>query len=141
MKSSRAEIDPVEMSKDGLTITVTVPLQLASRGGRKIILTPENAPAWVPRYKAVDDRLVHALARGYRWRMMLENGDYASTEAIADAEGLSRSFVSRLLRLTLLAPDLVEAILDGRHPPSMQAEALKGVIPHSWDGQRAKFAA
>lgn len=139
MKRARAEIDPVEMSQDGLTITVTVPLQMASRGGRKIILTPEDAPAWVPRYKAVDDRLVHALARGHRWRMMLEKGDYASAKALADAEGLSHSFVSRLLRLTFLAPDLVEAILDDRHPPSMQAEMLKGAIPHSWGEQRAKF--
>ncbi len=141
MKSMKTEINPVEMSEDGRTITVTVPLQLVSRGGRKIVLTPENAPVWVPRYQAVDERLIHALSRGHRWRMMLEKGVYDSTEAIADAENLSRSFVSRLLRLTLLAPDLVEAILDGRHPPSMQAEVLKGVIPHSWDEQRAKFAA
>lgn len=140
MKSAQAEIDPVVVSKDGRTITVTVPLQLVSRGGRKIILTPDNAPAWVPRYKAVDDRLIHALARGHRWRLMLERGDYDSANAIADAEGISRSFVCRLLRLTLLAPDLVEAILDGRHPPSMQAEVLKGAIPHCWAEQRAKFA-
>lgn len=140
MKNARAEIDPVELSDNGRTITVTVPLQLASRGGRKIILTPDNAPAWVPRYKAVDDRLVHALGRGHRWRMMLERREYASAEAIADAEGISRSFVCRLLRLTLLAPDLVEAILDGRHPPSIQAEVLKGIIPHSWAEQRARFA-
>jgi hypothetical protein len=141
MKSARAEIDPVVVSEDGRTITVTVPLQLVSRGGRKIILTPDKAPAWVPRYKAVDDRLIHALARGHRWRLMLERGDYDSANAIADAEGLSSSFVSRLLRLTLLAPDLVEAILDGRHSTSMQAEVLKGAIPHCWAEQRAKFAA
>ena len=72
---------------------------------------------------------------------MLERGDHDSADTIAKAERLTRSFVCHLLRLTLLAPDLVEAILDGRHPPSMQAEVLKDAIPHCWAEQRAKFTA
>lgn len=141
MGRSASQFNPVELSPDGRTITVTVPLQLAARGGRKIVLTPDHAPPWVPRVATVDDRLVYALARGYRWHRMLEKGEYTSAEAIAAKEGVSRSFVSRLLRLTLLAPDIVEAVLNGRHPASMQAEILKSALPLSWDQQRAKFTA
>jgi len=137
---SNAQFGPVEVSPDGRTMTVTVPLQLATRGGRKIVLTPDHAPPSVPRITMVDDRLVHALARGHRWQRMLEKGEYTSTEAIAAKEGVSRSFVSRLLRLTLLAPDIVEAILDGRHGGALQAEVLKGALPLNWDQQRSRFA-
>lgn len=139
MKRSIVQFNPVEVSSDGRTMTVTVPLQLATRGGRKIVLTPDHAPPWVPRISMIDDRLVNALARGYRWQCMLEKGEYSSTEAIAAKEGVSRSFVSRLLRLLLLAPDIIESVLDGRHPGSLQAEVLKGALPLSWDQQRDKF--
>lgn len=131
---------PVEVALNGRTITVTVPLNLVQRGGRKVVLAPDDAPAWVPRIAIVDNSLVHALARGHRWRRMLENGTHATAAAVAAAEGVSHSFVSRLLRLTLLAPDLIEAILDGRQSAALQGEALKGSIPLLWNEQRAKFS-
>jgi hypothetical protein len=64
---------------------------------------------------------------------MLEEGKYRSAGELAEAEGVTRSFVNRLLRLTLLAPDIQEAILDGRQPKGMQLEKLTRVMPMAWE--------
>jgi ParB-like chromosome segregation protein Spo0J len=80
--------------------------------------------------------LIRALARAHRWNRMLEAGRYRSAQEIADAEKIGRSFVSRLLRLTLLAPDIQEAILDGRQPKGMQREELTRAMPGLWEEQR-----
>lgn len=63
--------------------------------------------------------MVQALARGFRWRKLLETGVYGTIDEIAAKEKINSSYVGRLLRLTLLAPDIVEAILDGRQPVEM----------------------
>ena len=67
---------------------------------------------------------------------MLEDGTYISAAEIAEAESVTRSFVNRLLRLTLLAPDIVEAIVDGRQPKAMQLGELTDAIPNEWEKQR-----
>jgi hypothetical protein len=71
-------------------------------------------------------------AQAHRWKEMLETGRYRSAQEIADAEKIGRSFVSRLLRLTLLAPDIQEAILEGRQPKEMQLEELTRAVPSEW---------
>jgi hypothetical protein len=81
--------------------------------------------------------LIRALARAHRWNRMLEQGRYRSIAEIAEGEKIDRSFVSRLLRLTLLAPDIQEAILEGRQPKGLQLEALMGAMPEEWGEQRA----
>jgi hypothetical protein len=63
-----------------------------------------------------DETRIRAVARAQRWKRVLEDGRYRSAGEIAEAEGITRSFVNRLLQLTLLAPDIVEAILEGRQP-------------------------
>ena len=98
------------VSADGETITVHVPLTFKERGGRKLVVTPDGA-AWAPRPR-VDNAMVKALARAFRWRKMLDNGAYATLEDLARAKGVHATYVSRVLRLTLLPPDIVEAILD-----------------------------
>ena len=70
---------------------------------------------------------------------MLEEGRYRSAGELAEAEGVTRSFVNRLLRLTLLAPDIVEAILDGRQPKGMQIEELTRAMPIAWEEQRQRY--
>jgi hypothetical protein len=85
-------------------------------GGRKLIIAPDHGDAWAPAKPRPDETLIRALARAHRWKRMLEEGRYRSAAEIADAEKVTRSFVNRLLRLTLLAPDIVEAILDGLQP-------------------------
>ncbi|NQW51164.1 MAG: hypothetical protein HQ465_07995, partial [Rhodospirillales bacterium] len=82
-----------------------------------------------------------ALARGFRWRKLLETGVYGTIEEMAAAEKINSSYVSRLLRMTLLAPNIVEAILDGRQPAEMTLAALMGPFAMVWGEQRAEFAA
>ena len=95
------------------TITVKVPLTIRKRGGRKTILAPDGSEAWSPGPR-VDPALVKALARAFRWRRMLEDGSYSTIKELAAAEKINASYLCRVLRLTLLAPEIVEAILDGR---------------------------
>jgi hypothetical protein len=90
-------------------------------GGRKIIIAPDGGDAWTPAKPRRDETLVRALARAHRWKKLLEEGRYRSAE-VAEAEKVTRSFVNRLLRLTLLAPDIVEAILEGRHVKRLMLE-------------------
>ena len=73
-------------------------------------------PLWVELFAAEQARIV---ARAFRWRRMLETGQYATVKDLAAAEKINASYVCRVLRLTLLAPDLVEAILDGRQPAGL----------------------
>jgi hypothetical protein len=104
----------VRLSNDGRTLTVRVPMTFAKRGGRKVIIAPDGGDAWAPAKPRPDSTLIRALARAHRWKRLLEEGKHRSAVEIADAEGVTRSFVNRLLRLTLLAPDIVGAIFDGR---------------------------
>ena len=92
------------------TVTVTVPFAIRKRGGRTLVITPDgvtSAPA--PRTR-VDSALLKALARGFRWRKLLETGDFATIEGIAKAENINPSYISRVLRLTLLAPESTTAL-------------------------------
>jgi hypothetical protein len=109
---------------------------LKRRGGRKVIIAPDGGDAWAPAKSRPDETLVRALARAHRWNRMLEAGRYRSAQEIADAEKIGRSFVSRLLRLTLLAPDIQEAMLEGRQAKGMQLEELTRAIPVEWGEQR-----
>ena len=126
----------VRLTADNTTITVFVPMTWKRRGGRKIIVAPPGSDAWAPPMK-IDNSLVKALARAHRWQRMLENGEHATLAELADAERISRSYVSRVVRLTLLAPDIVERILDGR-PTAGLADFLKP-FPVEWEKQRALF--
>jgi hypothetical protein len=121
---------------DGSTITVRIPMVWKRRGGRKVIIAPDGGDAWAPAKPRTDSTLIRALARAHRWKRMLEEGRCRSAGEIAEAEKITRSFVNRLLRLTLLAPAIQEAILEGRQPKAVQLEELTGSIPSSWEEQR-----
>ena len=96
---------------DGKTITVHIPMIWKRRGGRKVIIAPDGGDAWAPAKPRPDETLISALARAHWWKRMLEEGRYRSAAEIAEAESVTRSFVNRLLRLTLLAPDIQGAII------------------------------
>jgi len=119
------------------TVTVRVPMTFRKRGGRKQVIAPEGAPSWVPARARVDNTMIKALARAFRWRKVLETGVYATVEELATAEKINASYVSRVLRLTLLAPDIVEAILDGRQPAEMTLAALMRPFAVGWGKQVA----
>lgn len=120
--------------------TVTVPFTIRKRGGRKLILTPDGTVAAPAPRSRPDSALLKALARGFRWKKMLQEGDYQTLEEIADSENINPSYVSRLLRMTLLAPEIVEAILAGRHPPGMTMARAMQPFPMEWKGQQGHFA-
>jgi len=120
---------------DSGVVTIKVPFAVRKRGGRKLVLAPDGAP--IPLATPhIDSTLIKAIARAFRWQRMLEAGRYATIREIARAERINPSYVSRVLRLTLLAPATVEAILDGRPSVGMTlAEAMK-VFPVEWSSQR-----
>jgi hypothetical protein len=125
------------VSADGETITVHIPLTLRKRGGRKRVVTPDGAE-WAPRPR-VDNAMVKALARAFRWRRMLDEGAYATIEELAKSRGIAKTYVSQVLRLTLLAPEIVEAILDGRQSAGLQLGDLLGGVPLEWEKQNARI--
>jgi hypothetical protein len=112
-----------------------VPFALRKRGGRKLIITPDGiSAAPIPRAR-VDSALLKALARGFRWRKLLETGEYATIEEIADEENINPSYVSRVLRMTLLAPEIVEAILSGRQPEGLTMARAMQPFAAEWNRQ------
>ncbi|MFN3727485.1 MAG: hypothetical protein ACK4SZ_14415 [Allosphingosinicella sp.] len=123
---------------DGRTLTVRVPLTVRKRGGRKQVVTPDGAGWGQPRPR-VDNTMVKAIARAHRWKRLMESGRFASVTELAEAEKINQSYLCRVLRLTLLAPDIVEAILDGRQPPRLSLAALMGPFPLSWTEQYQAF--
>jgi hypothetical protein len=115
-------------------LTVRVPLAVRKqRGGRKLMIAPSSTISTGP--SAADTTLVKALARAFRWRRQMETGRYGTINELAAAEKINSSYVSRLLRLTLLAPDIVEAILDGRQPEGMTLPRLMEPFPVDWRTQ------
>jgi hypothetical protein len=125
------------VSADGETITVHIPMTFRKRGGRKLVVTPDGAE-WDPRPR-VDNAMVKAMARAFRWRKMLDAGVHWTLEDLSKAKGVAPSYVNRILRLTLLAPEIVEAILDGRQPAGWQLDDLLESSPLDWEGQVAEL--
>jgi hypothetical protein len=112
-------------------------MRFQRRGARKRIVAPDGseiAPATKPQPNGA---LVKALARAWRWQRMLDQGVYSSVSDIAEADGIRKSYVSRILRLALLAPDIVERILDGRQTAGL-AQLVKP-FPIEWEGQLEQF--
>ena len=127
-----------QLSADGKTLRIRVPIEFKKRGGRKLVVTPPNG-SWNPPAKHVDNTIVKALARGYRWRRMLETGEYGSIPELAKSEKINQSYLRRLMRLSLLAPDIVEMILDGKQPPALQLRLLQRPLSTVWKEQREYF--
>ncbi|MCC7482967.1 MAG: hypothetical protein IT541_15725 [Hyphomicrobiales bacterium] len=125
-------------SKVQRTLIVRVPFAIKKRGGRKLVIAPDGAP-WSPPHARIDSTLVKAAARAHRWKRLLEDEEFASIADLAAAEKINESYVCRVLRLTLLAPDIIEAILEGRQPPEMQMNALLKPFPMVWREQRCRF--
>jgi hypothetical protein len=127
--SGKRKISGQNWEFDGSTITVRIPMKWKRHGGRKVIIAPDGGDAWAPAKPQPDKSLIRALARAHRWKRMLEECRYRSAGELAEVEGVTRSFFNRLLRLTLLAPDIQEAIIDGRQPKGMQLEELTRMMP------------
>lgn len=123
------------MTEAAQSLTVRVPFTIRRRGGRKLVIAPDGITTGAPARHRVDNAMVKALARGFRWRKLLETGVYATIDEIAAKEKINSSYVGRLLRLTLLAPDIVEAILDGRQPTDITLAVLMRPVATGWHEQ------
>ncbi|MBL4542985.1 MAG: hypothetical protein JKP97_14480 [Rhodobacteraceae bacterium] len=119
------------------TVTLHVPFRVVKRGGRKEM----QVPAGAPHTRRTDNALVKALARAFRWKRMLESGEFATVAELAEREGIAPSYTTRVLRLTLLAPDIIEAILDGKQEPEVTLALTLESFPTSWNEQRQRFSA
>jgi hypothetical protein len=122
------------------SITVRVPLAIRHRPGRKTVVKPMTDGV-APVTTRADPALVKALARAFRYQRMLDEDRYASITELAAVEKLDRGYLGSLLKLTLLAPDIVESVLDGRHPERIGLPVLLDPLPAAWDAQRAAINA
>ena len=121
------------------SITVHVPLSIRCRGGRKVVIAPDGSvlpqtgPSLIP--PTADPVLVKALARAFRWKRMLDEGRYASVRELAEGEKVKPSYAAGMLRLTLLSPEIVEAIMDGRQTQGLTLDLLLKSFPLFWTDQ------
>jgi len=130
-------VDQMSITREDGQIIVHIPMTLKVRSGRKEIIlpdaiVPDESPARKP---AVQMPLVIAVARAFRWKALLESGRFSSIGELAQAVKMDQSYVGRILRLTLLAPDIIHAILRGEEPSGLSLEKLKS-FPLEWGEQR-----
>jgi len=120
-------------------ISVDLPMAFKKRGGRKVIVLPDGTYGNPLPMATIDNTMIKAVARAFRWQRLLENGTYGCLDEIAKAEKIGPSFVSRVIRLALLAPDIVEAVLAGKQPAHLTLRDLMQSFPVDWSGQRLQF--
>jgi hypothetical protein len=119
----------------GHTLTVRVPMTFRQRGGRKLITMPRGDRSWAPSRRRVDSALIKAIVQAHRWKSMLETGQFASVKDLARAERINHSYLYRVLRLALLAPAIIEAILNGVQPVHIHLRGLLVGVPIEWERQ------
>lgn len=117
------------------TVTLHVPFRIVKRGGRKEMQLPEETAQ--PR--RTDNTLVKALARAFRWKRMLNSGAFTTIGDLAVKEGIAPSYMTRMMRMTLLAPEIIEAIVEGRQGPEVTLARLLAPFPAIWTGQKDPF--
>jgi hypothetical protein len=126
-------------SSDG-RLTVSVPIQFKRRAGRKQITLPSGESGEPRPWGVAPTALQLALARGHRWLAMLESGQVSSLREIAAREDVDNSYVSRMMNLTVLAPDIVEAILDDTLPDNLTLFDIAVDPLALWDEQRDRLS-
>jgi hypothetical protein len=119
-------------------LTLSVPIQIKRRSGRKLVTLPNGETAKARPWDTAATPMQLALARGHRWLAMLESGKAKSLRDIAAREGLDNSYVSRMVNLTTLAPDIVVAILDDELPNDITLFDLAVDPPALWEDQRKR---
>lgn len=131
--------ETLRLSRDGRELVVSIPVDFRQSGGRKQIVVPAGADAWTAPRPRANNSLITALAKAHQWRRMIEVGHYASAAELSKREAANESYVCRVLRLTLLAPDLVQSILDGRQSKTLELKMLLKPFPTDWAAQRVHF--
>lgn len=120
-------------------ISIEIPMTFKKRGGRRVIVLPDGSHGHPSSEATIDNAMVKAIARAFRWQKLLENGTYSCIDDIAKAERICPSFVGKVFRLALLAPDIVDAILDGKQPAHVTLKSLIRPFPMGWTEQHQYF--
>ena len=130
----------INLNREGNLIQIFIPAQLGRHAGRKTILSPTGQPVNPDRNEEADVTLLNAMIKAHRWNRWLIKGKYSSVKKIAADEGIrSPSYASRILRLTLLAPDIQEMILNSTHPATLTLADFMDPFPQLWELQRKQF--
>ncbi len=130
---------PVTVVREGANVVVRIPMQIKRRMGRKEIIVPEGLEDSAPLPSMPQEPLITALARALHWQELIDTGRYSSIAALAEALGVDRCYVRRILGLASLAPDIVEAIVKGDEPSGLSLEKLVKGMPMGWEQQREKL--
>lgn len=120
-------------------VVVHIPIQFRKRYGRRLIVTQGAQPTKAQPQHDTNETLVEAVAKAYRWQEQLESGKYDSLEDLAKGLKLDRSYVGRMLKLTSLAPEIVEAIVRGNEQEGISLRQLHDGVPLSWQEQRDRW--
>ncbi|MEG3637689.1 hypothetical protein [Magnetococcus sp. PR-3] len=129
----------VKLSQDRKTIIFKIPMRFHRQGGKRMVILPEHEQARQEMSNPSEDPMVNALTKAQKWQKMLDKNETMTIAHLAEREGVERSMMARVLRLTILAPDIIEAILDGRVPETFSLESLRESIPLLWSEQREKW--
>jgi hypothetical protein len=136
----------LHVRRDGGAVVVHIPAKFHKRNGQQTIIVAEDGKVVAPGAgtKPKDNRrvnrtLIEAIAKAHRWQEQIESGEYPGVDDLAQATRVDRSYISRVLQLTCLAPDLVEAILRGDEPDGMSLAKLRRNLPVKWDEQRTRW--
>lgn len=125
------------ITREGDCIVVHIPMTFKRRGGRKEIILPQGLEGKPSSKQMAQNAILVAIARAFRWKDLVESGRVKNLAEIARANRGDGSYVSRILDLTLLAPDIIDAILDGKEPSGLSlARLTKKQIPLLWEEQR-----
>ncbi len=125
--------------REGANVVVRIPMQIKRRMGRKEIIVPEGLENSAPLPSIPQEPLITALARAFHWQELIDTGRYSSIAELAEALGVDRCYVRRILGLACLAPDVVAAIVRGEEPSGLSLERLVKGVPMGWEEQWHAF--
>ena len=133
----KATGDADVVSASNGSMNVTIPIRIIRRGRRKAVTLPDGTAVQPRAWDNQPTQMQLALVRGHRWLAILESGNARNLAEVAEMEGMDRAYVSRMVNLTTLAPDIVAAILDESLPDHVTLFDLASGTPLLWDEQRA----
>ena len=129
MITANQEKSQITLSEDGQIISITIPITIKRKGGRKMVITPDNG---LGVESETDDTLINALIKGYYWIRKIEAGKPRTIKELAEKEKVNASYMSRIIRLTTLAPDIQESILEGSQPRDLLLADLMSPFSVDW---------
>ena len=126
-------------STSTLPVVTHIPMKFKMRGGKTVMVLPDGSRAIEQPEVTIDNALVKAIARAFRWQRLLQDGVFNTIDDLAEAEQINPSYVSRVLRLAFLSPRIIEAIVAGKHPAHLTMKDLMAPFPVDWTLQERIF--